>query len=108
VKSVSTVGALASALLLSACVTPTTERPTVTAAETSSEAQRQAAMAMQMRQDEKARVAAVAERLFTANVDLCPQVRRSLGMRAEVLEGFPTSFRPAAKTLGYDARPRVA
>lgn len=94
-RLLSTVGAVAATLALAACATPTTDRPTVTTAESVAEGQKQAELARTLRREEKARVAAVAERLFTANVDLCPQTHRSLGLRADVAEAFEKPGRPA-------------
>ncbi len=112
--SIRTTGAVASVLLVSAfllsgCVTPTTQMPTVSAADASAEAQKQAALALKMRLDERARVSAIAERLFTANADLCPDLTRSIGFRADTVNDFNPSFRRAASdTLGFGAAPRVA
>jgi hypothetical protein len=107
-RSIYSAGAIASALLLAACVTPTTQMPTVTTADASAEAQKQSELAVKMRLDEKARVSGVAERLFTANADLCPDLTRSLGLKAETVDDFSPPFRKAASaSMGFGAAPQV-
>jgi len=113
-RSIRHAAAWASILLLSAaglaaCVTPTTEMPVVSKVDASAEAQKQAALALKMRLEERARVSAIAERLFLANADLCPDQTRSIGLRVDTVSDFSPSFRKAASdTLGFGAAPRVA
>ena len=103
-----TGGALASALWLGACVTPTTQAPVIAASDAAAEAQKQTALAIRMRLDDQARVAAVAHRLFTANADLCPEAKRSIGVQAITLSEFSPQFRAAASSnLGFGDAPQV-
>ena len=107
-KSFLCAGAIASALLLSACVTPTTQGPSVTMADASAEAQKQSELAFKMRMDERARVAAVAQRLFIANAELCPEFTRNIGLRAETVNDFSPPFRKTASSMmGFSAAPQV-
>jgi hypothetical protein len=107
-KTILCAGAFAAALLLSGCVTPSTETPLVTAADAAAEAQKQAILAIRMRVDEQTRVAAVADRLFVANADLCPESTRGIGAGAETLENVSPSFRAAAaSSLGFSDAPKI-
>jgi hypothetical protein len=106
-KTILCAGAFAAALLLSGCVTPSTETPLVTAADAAAEAQKQAILAIRMRVDEQTRVAAVADRLFVANADLCPESTRGIGAGAETLENVSPSFRAAAASSLRRAEDRV-
>jgi hypothetical protein len=101
-------GAMASMSMLAACVTPTTQLPSVTAADASAEAQKQSELAVRMRLEERARVAGVAQRLFVANADLCPEATRSIGLRVETVEDFAPPFRKAASSaMGFTGAPQV-
>ena len=106
-KSIFFAGAAASMLVLSACATPTTQAPTVSAADASAEAQKQAELAIRMRLEERARVAAIAERLFVANAELCPDSTRSIGLNADTIAEFKGPFRASASAMGFSSAPQI-
>ncbi len=100
--------ALTTLVLLSACVSPQTARPTLDNATLFAEQQRQSAFVLERRAGEYRRVYDIAERLSQANVDLCPRTAPVIGIRFENLHDYQRDFREAARSLwGLNEKPSV-
>jgi len=95
-------------LPLASCATTATTVPTVDNDAAKIEARQQAEYVIGRRRVEQERVYAVAQRLRTANVDLCPRKAGWIGAVAETQYDFGKDLRPAAAAvLGVGEAPRV-
>lgn len=93
---------------LAACATPTTQAPTITAAETKTEAARQAEYVIDRRRAEIARLSNVANRIRVANEDLCPRKAPWVGATFETIHDYAPDLRGAATSvLGLGDQPQV-
>ncbi len=82
--------------------------PAVASADVDAEAQKQADLALKLRMDDQTRVLAVAYRLMTANAELCPSSKPTLGLSVTTIDGMPKPMRAAAsRSLGLTAAPTV-
>ncbi len=82
--------------------------PTVASAEVDAEAQKQADLALKLRMDDQTRVLAVAYRLMTANAELCPSSKPTVGLFVTTIDGIPKPMRTAAsRSMGLTAAPAV-
>jgi hypothetical protein len=94
--------------LLAGCATETTQLPTVGTAELDVEAQKQADLALKLRMDDQQRVFQVAQRLMTANAELCPASKPSIGVELATLDDVRRLMRPSAtRTMGLTSAPQV-
>ena len=99
---------IAMAGALTACATPTTTRPTVSAANLQDEAKAQAQYALRTRLAEEERLQHVALKLFKANADKCPAKRNGLGVNFANFYSFDSKFRSAARDgLGLAEAPQA-
>lgn len=101
---------LAGLLLLgvAACAAPTTQAPTITAAETTVEAARQAEYVIDRRRAEIARLSKVANRIRIANEELCPRKAAWVGATFETIHDYAPDLRSAASTvLALGDQPQV-
>ena len=95
-------------LPLAACATPSTSVPTIDAGAAKAEAREQAEFVINRRRSEMERVYRVAQRLRTANADLCPRKGGWIGVVAETQYDYAKDMRPAAiAILGVGEAPRV-
>lgn len=101
---VSCASLVALALSLAACVTPTTVTPLVDDASAKAEAKAQAALIWKSHTAERARVAAVAERLFLANVADCENRHRVAGFATLSVMEAPPPYQSAAREAGLGDR----
>lgn len=93
---------------LIACASPQTARPRIDAAALANQEQQLIRYALETRTAEYQRVYSIAERLRAANVELCPEKERSIGIMFETANDYGREYRDAAKDLwGLDDRPSV-
>lgn len=96
------------ALALVACASPQTTRPTITSDNLAAEQRRQDLYVLESRAAEYRRVYDIAERLSSANVELCPRKAQMVGVRFENLNDYARETRNAAQSLwGLSDRPSV-
>lgn len=97
------------AFALAACVSPQTARPEIGSAALAAEQQRQSLFVLENRAAEYRRVYDIAERLYSANGELCARTAPVIGVRFENLNDYPRDFREAAQSLwAVNDRPSVA
>lgn len=95
------------ALILSACATPATVGPTVSADVTRVEEQRQSEFVLAQRAREARRIYDVAAKVKRANVEACPVKAPWLGAAFETVQDYGKDFQSAARTvLGASDRPQ--
>lgn len=96
------------ALALVACASPQTTRPTITSDNLAAEQRRQDLFVLESRAAEYRRVYDIAERLSSANAELCARRAQMIGVRFENLNDYSRETRNAAQTLwGLNDRPSV-
>lgn len=99
---------LFSSLALSACVGLDTRLPEIAAPDLAAETQYQETEAMLKFESDAAALLNAGWPVLTANADLCPKTRASIGVKTHSLKSYPKRLRSAARrVLGADETPRI-
>lgn len=102
------IGGVAVALALSACATPQTAGPAVTAEAINAEALAQRTYVLNQRRAELKRVLSIHHRLSAANLEFCKTKSAAIGAMLETVASYPKEFAAAARASGVGDQPVVA
>lgn len=99
----------AAILGLAACAAPQTARPSLQTDAVAAQQVQLTLFALESRSNDYRRVYSIADRLRSANVDLCPDKRPEIGLMLESLNDYPRDIRQAARdNWGLTEQPSIA
>lgn len=102
------LSALAASVMLTACATPVTQLPSISASDLRAEALIQERGGLQTQLEKRIRLATVGRPILVANAELCPKTRRDIGLILHQEDDYPRELRLAARReLGAGQDPSV-
>ena len=93
---------------LNACAGLNTRLPDIASADLENEKQRQETQALQQFESDAGALLNVGWPVLTANADLCPKTRPSIGVKTHKAKSYPKALRKTAvRILGAEDEPRI-
>jgi hypothetical protein len=93
---------------LAACAGLDTKLPEIEKANLAAEAERQETKALQDLESDTATLLNIGWPILTANAELCPKTRSSIGVKTHILKSYPKRLRRGARRiLGAEDTPRI-